>query len=128
MGCQGSFSATVISTGNPAGHSIGGYCYTYAGAAKKSLKQDLPKAKDYVRPELKKLAQSLLDITKLAAKKNINKQQAKTMFQIHKNPTQMVLLTLEELGIIAVGNRSLKFGPHRLLHWNALGKLLFHIS
>ena len=73
-------------------------------AATKSLKQDWPKAKDYAKPELKKLAQSLVDITKLAAKGTINKQQAKALFQIHKNTTQMVLLTIEGLGIIAVEN------------------------
>lgn len=73
-------------------------------AAKDSFADDWPKVKDYAKPEMKKLAQSLVDITKLAASGKVNKQQAKALLQIHKNTAQMVLLTIEGLGIIAVEN------------------------
>lgn len=71
-------------------------------AAKDSLAKDWPKAKDYAEPEMKKLAQSLVDITGLAAQGKVNKQQAQALLQIHKNTTMMVLLTIKGLGIIAV--------------------------
>lgn len=73
-------------------------------AAKDSLLEDWPKVQDFAKPELKKLAQSLVDISKLVVNGNVNKQQAKAILQIHKNTTLMVLLTIEGLGIIAVEN------------------------
>jgi len=73
-------------------------------AAKNSFKDSWPKVKDYARPELKKLAQSMVDITRLVVADKVNKQQAKALFNIHKNTTQMVMLTIEGLGIIAVEN------------------------
>jgi hypothetical protein len=73
-------------------------------AAKDSLSRDWPKAKDYAASEMKRLAQSLVDIARLAAQEKINKQQARALLRIHKNTTEMVLLTIEGLGIIAVEN------------------------
>jgi len=73
-------------------------------AARNSLAQDWPKAKDYAESELKRLAQSLADIAGLAASGKVNSQQARSLVQIHKNTTMMVLLTIEGLGIIAVEN------------------------
>ena len=73
-------------------------------AAKDSFAEDWPKVQEYAKPELKKLAQSLADITKLVVNDTINKQQAKALLQIHKNTTLMVLLTIEGLGVIAVEN------------------------
>jgi hypothetical protein len=69
-------------------------------AAKDSFGDDWPKAKDHARPKVKKLAQSLVDITKLVATDKVNTQQATALLQIHKNTTQMVMLTIEGLGII----------------------------
>ena len=73
-------------------------------AAIRSFGADWPKAKDYARAELKKLAQSLIDIAKLIAAGKVNKQQAQALLQIHRNTTQTVLLTIEGLGVIAVEN------------------------
>jgi hypothetical protein len=73
-------------------------------AAKESLSVDWPKVKDFAKPELKQLAQSLVNITRLLANGNVNKQQAKALLQIHKNTTAMVFLAIEGLGIIAVEN------------------------
>ena len=73
-------------------------------AVKASLGKDWGKAKDYANPEIKRLAQSLIDISKLTALGKINQQEAKALIQIHKNTTQMVFLTVEGLGIIAVEN------------------------
>lgn len=73
-------------------------------AAKGSLKKDWPKVKHYAEPEFKKLAQSLIDITKLLTTGELNGRQAKALFQIHRNTTQMVLLCIEGMGIIAVEN------------------------
>ena len=74
------------------------------GAARESLSDDWPRARDYAKPELKKLAQSLIDITRLAASGKVNRQQAKALLRIHRNTTLTVMLTVEGLGVIAVEN------------------------
>lgn len=73
-------------------------------AAKDSMGKDWPKVKDYGEPELKKLAQSLVDITKLTTSGKVNTQQAKALLRIHRNTTMIVMLTIEGLGVIAVEN------------------------
>jgi len=73
-------------------------------AARESLAEDWPRGRDYAKPELKRLAQSLIDITRLAATGNVNGQQAKALLRIHKNTTLSVMLTVEGLGVIAVEN------------------------
>lgn len=73
-------------------------------AAKKSFGKDWKDVKDYGEPEMKKLAQSLVDITRLAAAGKVNAQQAKALMRIHRNTTMIVMLTIEGLGVIAVEN------------------------
>lgn len=73
-------------------------------AARKSLGKDWPKVKHYGEPELKRLAQSLIDITRLTAIGKTNSQQAKALLRIHRNTTLTVMLTIEGLGVIAVEN------------------------
>jgi hypothetical protein len=70
-------------------------------AASKSLKKDWGKVEDLARPELKKLAQSLADIAALATARKISGPEAKSLLQIHRNTTLIVMLTVEGLGIIA---------------------------
>jgi hypothetical protein len=48
------------------------------------------------------MAESLVMIEKLILTNQINEEQAKLHFQIQRNATRMVLLTIEGLGIIAV--------------------------
>jgi hypothetical protein len=74
------------------------------GAVKTSLGKDLSKAKDFARPELQRLARSLVDVAKLVAAKKVTRQQARSLVEIHRNTTKIVLLTIEGLGIIAVEN------------------------
>jgi hypothetical protein len=74
------------------------------GAAKTSLGKDFSKAKDFAKPEFQRLARSLVDIVKLVAQKKVNQQQARSLLEIHRNTTKVVLLTVEGLGIIAVEN------------------------
>jgi hypothetical protein len=74
------------------------------GAAKTSLGKDFSKAKDFAKPEFQRLARSLVDIVKLVAEKKVNQQQAKSLLEIHRNTTKVVLLTIQGLGIIAVEN------------------------
>ena len=73
-------------------------------AVKASLGKDYRKAKDFARPELQRLARSLVDIAKLVATDKVTKQQARSLVAIHQNTTRGVFLTLEGLGIIAVEN------------------------
>jgi hypothetical protein len=74
------------------------------GAVKASLGKDFSKAKAFAKPEMQRLAQSLVDIAKLVATKKVNQQQARSLLAIHRNTTQTVLLTIEGLGVIAVEN------------------------
>jgi hypothetical protein len=67
-----------------------------------SLADKWPEVKDYAEAEAKKMAESLVMIEKLILTDQINEDQAKLHFQIQKNATRMVLLTIEGLGIIAV--------------------------
>ncbi|MBE0567434.1 MAG: hypothetical protein IH621_15865 [Krumholzibacteria bacterium] len=71
-------------------------------AAQESLAKDWGQAKDYARPELKRLATSLADIAKLIAADKVNRRQAKALLRIHRNTTLTVLLTVEGLGVVAV--------------------------
>jgi hypothetical protein len=73
-------------------------------AIRKSLDKDWPKARDFAKPELQRLARSMVDIVRLIEEAKVTKQQAKALLKIHRNTTQIVLLTIEGLGIIAVQN------------------------
>ncbi len=67
-----------------------------------SLVDKWPEIKDYAEAEAKKMAESLVMIEKLVIAGKITEEQAKLHFQIQRNATRMVLLTIEGLGIIAV--------------------------
>src|SRR5262245_11391051 len=84
--------------------SVAGLATDMLQAVKASLGKDFGKAKDFAKPELQRLARSLVDITKLVAEDKVTKQQAKSLLAIHRNTTKVVLLTIEGLGIIAVEN------------------------
>lgn len=71
-------------------------------AATDSLGSDWPKVRDYARPELARLARSLLDIGRLAAEEKISLEEARSLVEIHKNTTRMVMLTVKGIGILAV--------------------------
>ena len=59
-------------------------------AVKASLGKDYRKAKDFARPELQRLARSLVDIAKLVATDKVTKQQARSLVAIHQNTTRVV--------------------------------------
>ena len=71
-------------------------------AFEKSLADKWPDIKEYAEVEAKKMAETLVMIEKLVLSEKINEEQAQLHFQIQKNSTRMVLLTIEGLGIIAV--------------------------
>ncbi len=73
-------------------------------AAKRSLARDWGKAEAFARPEMKRLAATLVDIAGLIASGAVNKRQARALLRIHSNTTQTVLLTIEGLGIVAAEN------------------------
>ena len=87
-----------------AGLRVSDLIESMTSAARESLAEDWPRGRDYAEPELAKLAQSLIDITRLAASGRINDQQAKALLRIHRNTTLTVMLTVEGLGVIAVEN------------------------
>ena len=73
-------------------------------AAKDSLSADWANVRHYAKPEFKQLAQTLVTITKLAARQKISAAEAKSVLNIHKNTALMVMLTVEGLGVIAGEN------------------------
>jgi hypothetical protein len=86
----------------PSTPSAGELVKTMLAAAQGSLDKDWPKARDYAKPELSKLARSLLDIGNLFAAGKITELEARSLLEIHKNTTKMVFLTVEGLGLLAV--------------------------
>jgi hypothetical protein len=84
--------------------SVGDLVSDMLQAVKASLGKDYSKAKDFARPEVQRLARSVVEIAKLVAAGKVTKQQAKSLVAIHKNTTRVVFLTIEGLGIIAVEN------------------------
>src|SRR4029453_1076801 len=84
--------------------SVGDLVSDMLQAVKASLGKDYSKAKDFARPEVQRLARSVVDIAKLVATGKVTKQQARSLVAIHKNTTRVVFLTIEGLGIIAVEN------------------------
>lgn len=71
-------------------------------ALRESLGRDFGKVRDFARPELQKLAQSLVHIGKLVAENKVTERQARALLKIHLNATQTVLLTVEGMGVIAI--------------------------
>ncbi len=85
---------------------IGDILAPMVAAAKDSLSADWPMVRDYAKPELKQLAQTLVTIAKLAVHQKISAAEAKSLLRIHKHTTLMVMLTIEGLGVIA-GERAI---------------------
>jgi hypothetical protein len=71
-------------------------------AAARSLDKKWPEAKQYAESEFKKITESILFIQKEVRAKRMTHERAKLHLQMQKNSTQMILLTLEGLGILAV--------------------------
>jgi Asp-tRNA(Asn)/Glu-tRNA(Gln) amidotransferase B subunit len=84
--------------------SIASLAAAMLDAVKASLDKDWPKARDFAKPELQRLARSMADIVRLIGEGKVTNQQAKALLEIHRNTSQIVLLTIEGLGIIAVQN------------------------
>ncbi|HDY7896817.1 hypothetical protein ACEUKD_08395 [Vibrio diabolicus] len=60
------------------------------------------KVEEYAKTEAKKLAENLVMIEKLRLTQAITEEESKLYFDIQKNATRSVLLTIEGLGLIAV--------------------------
>lgn len=73
-------------------------------AAKTALADKWPVVETIATSSFKTLAQSLVDIGDMLANKTINDAQAKLLFDIQKNSTTMVLLSVEVVGIVAAEN------------------------
>ena len=67
-----------------------------------SLKDKAPDIQRYAASEAKKLAQSLAKIEKLVLAGKIDEDEARLQFDIQRNATQTVLLTIQGLGTLAV--------------------------
>lgn len=74
------------------------------GAARESLGNDWHDVKTFAEPELKRLARTLLDIGRQAASGEISEAEARALLRIHRNTTQIVLLTARGMSLLAVEN------------------------
>ena len=84
--------------------SAGDLAGSMFAAARGTLAKDWPRVRDFAEPELSRLAQSLVDIGQLLVEGKISELEARSLFEIHKNTTRTVLLTIEGLGLLAVEN------------------------
>ena len=75
---------------------------TMIEAAKGTLGKDWSKVRGYAEPELRQLAQALINITRMAATRDVTAVEAKALLQIHRNTVQTVMLAVEGMGILAV--------------------------
>jgi hypothetical protein len=74
------------------------------GAVRTTLGDDWKEIRAFARPELRRLARVLVDIGRLAVAGKISQAEARSLVRIHKNTTEMILLTGKGLGILAVEN------------------------
>lgn len=72
------------------------------GAAKEVLAADWSDIKEHAETELKGIAEGIALIERLRLQGKITQKQAKSLIKMKKNTAQIVLLTLEGLGVIAV--------------------------
>lgn len=71
-------------------------------AAKSELKPAWPGVKDHAEMELKGIAEGIALIQRLRLQGKISQKQSRALIKMKKNTAQIVLLTLEGLGIVAV--------------------------
>ena len=72
------------------------------GAATGVFKKKWPEAKEFAEMEFKKLAQSLVSLSKGVSKGTIAKKAAKAILNIHRNAATTVMLAVEGLGLLMV--------------------------
>ena len=74
---------------------------TMVGAAKASLGKSWKQVKDFAPSELKKLAETLVQIGKLSVLGRITPGEASVLLDMQKNTARTVLLTIQGMGLIA---------------------------
>ncbi len=84
--------------------SVPGLAQAMVAAAEASLGADLPRARDYARPEFQRLLQAAADIGALVAAGKVSDAEARSLFDIHRNTARMVLLSVEGMGLLAAEN------------------------
>lgn len=75
---------------------------TLIGALQGTFKDQWPKIKDFAEGEAKKLARSLVDITKLKLTGQITEDECAVLLEIQKNTARTVMLSVEGMGLILV--------------------------
>jgi len=71
------------------------------GAMQGVLGNKWPEIKEYGEAESKKLAESFVMVQKLKLANNLDEEEARLHFNIQKNASRTVLLTIEGLGVLA---------------------------
>jgi len=73
-------------------------------AAKTSFGEDWPDIKEHAKTELKGIAEGIALIERLRLQGKITQKQARLLIRMKKNTAQIVLLTIEGMGLVAVEN------------------------
>lgn len=81
---------------------VDGLLRSMAAAAKEVFGEDWPEIRELAETELKGIAEGIALIERLRLEGKISQKQAKLLIRMKKNTAQIVLLTIEGLGIIAV--------------------------
>ena len=71
-------------------------------AAKGSLGNKWPIAKDYAESEFKKMGEQIISIEKMKLTGDISDEEAKILFSMQASASKAVLLTIEGMGLLAV--------------------------
>lgn len=73
-------------------------------AMRTSLGDDWDAARKYAEPQLRRLADILVEIGEMVAAGEISPEEARSLLRIHRNTTETVILAVKGMGIVAVEN------------------------
>ncbi|WP_310496414.1 hypothetical protein [Sandarakinorhabdus sp.] len=82
--------------------SVGTLAKAMIGAAKGSFNRDWPVVKEFAEGELKKLAQTLVQIGRLTALGRVNHAEASVLLEMQKNTARAVMLALQGMSLLMV--------------------------
>ena len=81
---------------------VGAIVTAMVAAGKASLKTSWPKVREYVSAESQKMATTFAQIEALTLAGKINQAEASVLFEMQKNASRAVLLSVKGMGLIAV--------------------------
>lgn len=71
-------------------------------AAREALGENWEAIRKYAEPELERLARTILEIGAQAASGEISESEARALIRVHRNTTEMVILTAKGMSLLTV--------------------------